>query len=158
VAGIYTDPLSRIPTGYRMPAMPPGAALPWTLERPVFPPGPGWVQQVGVPQDGMLAGPRGLRGVGEVASEDAALSTAAYAALSTVGAAAGGALLGFVSSGHRDGAQTGAAFSAGVSALADAVLFAREGQQGATAAMALLGLGALSWSLYRFHGTVAARR
>lgn len=73
-----------------------------------------------------------------------------YTAASLTGAALGGGLVGYIASHNGKGAVTGAAFTAGVAGISDAVTLGVQGNTGMAAAVGLAGLGALSWAIYRF--------
>jgi len=74
-----------------------------------------------------------------------------YVVASWVGATLGGGLVGYIASGKRDGAMLGGAFTAGLAGVSDAFLLNSQGRRGTAAAAGIVGLSALSWSLYRFN-------
>lgn len=154
MAGEYTDPVSHAAQVFHQPAFSPYKGREWsghpgTYQTPNFPPGRGWTQAVGAGRR-----PGELAGLGQV---EQTMSTGAYAATSLLGATIGGAILGYVSSGDTEGAQTGALFSAGIGSLADAALFGRAGNPAGAMMMALVGLGTLGWSFARFQGAQRGR-
>jgi len=99
-----------------------------------------WVQAASARTRGELAGLGGGSG---------GLSTAQWSAASLIGSTAGGALVGFVSSGSREGAISGALFTMGLSGVADAAMMGREGHGRAAALLGLTGVAGLAASLYR---------
>jgi hypothetical protein len=115
-----------------------------------IPPVRDWVQAVGAPARGELAGlglgavPRSGRSV-----RVGALTAPQYAAASLLGSTLGGAAIGFVAAGSTEGAVNGALFTAGLTGLSDAVLLAREGHTGGAALLGVAGLGSLAAGLYR---------
>lgn len=139
MAGTYTNPAYIGAQAWHQPAMNPVKAR---SSLHSFPPGRGWVQATGAPIPGELAG------LGLV-SVDEELSIGAYAAGSLIGATLGGAVVGYVASASPQGATTGALFTAGLAALADATLFGKGKQPVPAMAMLLVGAGSMGTALYR---------
>ena len=148
MAGIYTHTGFQQPQPWHYPAASPLHAT-GVLDQ--IPPVRRWVQAVGAPAPGELAGlgavPRSGRSVR--VGRLGALSTPQYAAASLLGATVGGAVVGLVAAGNREGAVTGAVFTAGLTGVSDAMLLAREGHTGSAALMGLVGVVGLGAGLYR---------
>ena len=96
-------------------------------------------------------GPLGKAGLGQGGKTGSGFSTAGYAAASLGAAALGGTLVGWLASdGKPRGALTGGLFTAGLTAVGDSMLFAREKNTSAAVILFTAGLGSLTWSLARF--------
>lgn len=137
MAGTYTNPAYIAAQPWQQAAVNPARGR-GSLES--FAPGRGWTQAVGMPRPGALAG---------LGVADEGLSVGAYAAGSLIGATLGGAVVGYVASASTEGATTGALFTAGLAALADATLFAKSNQGVPAMAMLLVGAGSMGTALYR---------
>lgn len=73
-----------------------------------------------------------------------------YTLASLIGAALGGGIIGFMSSGEREGAWTGAKFASGLTAFSDTWLFVREDNPGGALMTLVIGLGLLGAAFYDF--------
>lgn len=76
-------------------------------------------------------------------------TTALFLGASWLGAALGGALVGYIASGKQQGALLGGAFTSGLAGVSDAVMLWSQRRRPVASVAGLVGLGALSWSLYR---------
>lgn len=78
------------------------------------------------------------------------LGATGYGLASVAGAAAGGAITGYLASGDRRGAITGSSFTGGLAALGDAFLFVGERRTGLALMFGLMGVGGIGYSVMRF--------
>jgi hypothetical protein len=165
MAGMYRLPFGASSLPWAAAAGPPASWI-----RPGIAIPRGYVQSVGegvgmqIPGRPEMVRLSGARGVGHLArlsavgqaTDGGKVSTGAYATASLIGAAAGGAIIGYLSSADPEGAVTGGLFTTGLAGLSDAFLFAREGEGGAMLPMFAIGIGTLGWSLFRFSRALQA--
>ena len=90
-------------------------------------------------------------GLGEAPLEGT-LQPIAYTVASLVGAAVGGALIGYIASEKKEGAVRGAVFASGLSALSSAMLFISTQRLASGMTLGALGIGGVGWSVYQVMG------
>jgi hypothetical protein len=92
------------------------------------------------------------QGLGATAPLEGTLAPLAYTLASLVGAAVGGALIGYIASEKRQGAVRGAVFASGLAAVSDAMLLFSTQRLASGMALGALGLGGVGWSVYQVMG------
>jgi hypothetical protein len=105
-------------------------------------------------RDDMARGPQGFimtRGLG-AAPLEGGLAPVAYTLASLVGAAVGGALIGYIASEKREGAVRGAVFASGLAAISDAMLFFTTQRPASGMALGALGVSGVGWAVYQVMG------
>ena len=113
-----------------------------------------WTEYASDPREGRAVPihlPRGggVQTIGQTPEANGPTTTG-YMLASTLGAAIGGGLIGFISSGSYSGALNGATFAGALASFADARFFYKTGQSGTALTLLAVGAGSLSLSLWRF--------
>lgn len=114
-----------------------------------------WTEYASDPREGRAIPihlPRGgaVQTIGQASDNGSQPTTTGYMLASTLGAAIGGGLIGFISSGSYSGALNGATFAGALASFADARFFYKTGQSGTALTLLAVGAGSLSLSLWRF--------